>query len=511
MLVKTSSEGNWKKAGDPMAEVKVQKTSTGAILAVLASIAMIVMFTEIMLVPALPQVASDFPNDTHWIPWVLSMYLLVGAVATPLVGRLGDVYGKKKILIAVMGIYIIGLLGSGFSLEISNALVGTHNIFVLLFFRGVQGVGMGMFVLGFGIVRDTFPRERIPVAIGIISAMFSVGVSIGLLGGGYITSVAHWTDAFHVVTPFFLALAIASYFLIKDPVVTRHGGLDLPGSIALGVSIFTFLLALTQGQEWGWTSVGIIGLLIVSIVALIAFVFIELKAKDPVVRPSLFKNRGMLCGSAAAFFVGLCMFLVFQTLPFFLETPTQAGGHFGLTDTFTVGLYMFPSAVAQLIFGPMGGVLSRKKGPVVVLIAGMAVLSLGFFTLISLNSTVLELTISLLIVGAGMALTMVSMINVVVQSCEQSEFGVASGMNTLFRIVGGAIGPVLAAVILADYTMTFPIGPGQTITLFTEQGYIQTWWVGLGFALIGLVAAVVLRPRAKDICDIRPEEVPPGE
>ncbi len=431
-------------------------------------------------------------------------------MATPLVGRLGDIYGKKRILVTVMVVYLIALVGCGFSLTISQAIFGYNNIFVLLFFRALQGIGMGMFTLAFGIVRDTFPRDKIPVAIGLISAMFSVGVSIGLLGGGYITSVANWTDAFHVVTPFFLALAIASYFLIKDPAITREGGLDFPGSITLGVGIFTFLLALTQGQGWGWESAIIIGLFLVSAISIVAFVVIELRSKDPIVRPSLFKNRGMLGGNVVAVFVGLAMFLVFQTLPFFLETPIAAGGTFGLTDTFTVGLYMFPTAIAQLIFGPLGGTMSKRFGPSRVLVLGMAVLSAGFLAIIALHSTFWDIAISLLIIGAGLALCMVSMINLVVQSCRQSEFGVASGMNTLFRIVGGSIGPVLATVILAANTILFPVGPGVSIKLYSEDGYILTWWVGFAFALIGLICALALRPRSQDmVCDIPAADLPP--
>ena len=177
---------------------EVKKSANNAILFVLASMALIVMFVEIMIVPALPMMARDFPDQISWLPWVLSIYMLVGAVATPLAGKLGDIYGKKKVLIAIMSIYLVALIGSGFSVDISKALLGEPNVFVLLFFRGLQGVGMGMFTLAFGIVRDTFPQDKIPVAIGMISAMFSVGVAIGLVVGGYITSVAKWSDAFHV-------------------------------------------------------------------------------------------------------------------------------------------------------------------------------------------------------------------------------------------------------------------------------------------------------------------------
>ncbi len=480
------SDGNWK------------------ILAILASVSMMVMFIEIMLVPALPYVGADFSNF-QWISWVLSIYLLVGAVTTPLAGRLGDMYGKKKIMIYVMGLYIVGLLGSGFSLDISRALFGEPSIFVLIFFRGVQGIGMGMFPLAFGIIRDTFPKDKIPTAIGTVSAMFSVGVSLGLLGGGYITSVGHWYDAFHVVVPFFVALAILTIFLIKDPVIVKTGSLDITGATTLGIGVFSLLLGLTQGQEWGWASPMTLGLFVIALAMFAVFTKLELRTKDPIVRLSMFRNRGVLDASVTAVFIGFCMFLLFQTLPFFLETPKEVGGFFGISDTFVVGLYMFPSAIAQLIFGPLGGVYSRKIGADRVLIAGLAIMTLGFASLILMHTDWVGIIVSVFIAGAGMALCMVSMINLVVVTSKQSEFGVASGMNTLFRVVGGAVGPVLAVVILSNYTLAIPGGR----VLYTENGYVATWIVGVVFSLIGLVCSVVLRPKKADMeFDTAPEDLP---
>lgn len=484
-----------------MAKTGERNRKSGMILAVLAGMAMMVMFIEIMLVPALPTLAQDFPDDVAWIPWVLSIYMLVGAVATPLVGRLGDIHGKKRVLSYVMVVYFLALVGCGFSLEISDALLGHHSIFVLLFFRAVQGIGMGMFTLAFGIVRDTFPLEKVPVAIGLISAMFSVGVGIGLLGGGYITSVASWTDAFLIVAPLFGLLTIAAYFLIHDPLLTRRGSLDVPGAMTLGIGVLAFLLALTQGEEWGWTSSAVVALFATAAISTALFIAVERRSEDPVIRPSLLANRGMLGGNVVALFVGLCMFMVYQTVPFFLQTPVAAGGLFGLSNTFTVGLYLLPSALAQFFVGPLGGRFSRSLGSSNVLAIGMATLTAGFVCLVFLHADFWQLTVSMLVFGAGVALCMVSMINVVVDSCSREEFGAASGMNTLFRIIGGSIGPVLAAVVLAGYAFDFQVAPGISIQLWEVEGYVHTWWLGFAFAVIGLVAALVLRPRTRAKAD----------
>jgi len=479
---------------------ETNRSHNSIILVVLTLLALTTMFVEIMLVPALPTMVQDFPADANWISWVLSIYMLVGAVATPLVGRLGDMYGKKRVLIAIMGIYFVALAGAGFSIDISEFLFGTASISVLLFFRALQGVGMGMFTLAFGIVRDTFPKDKIPLALGIISSMFSIGVSIGLIGGGWITSVGKWTDAFHLVTVPFLALTIASAYLIEEPGRGRQGSLDIPGAALLGAGVFLFLLALTQGEEWGWSG-AFIALIVISAVLITAFIFVERRVEDPIVRPSLFRNRGILGGNVAALFVGITMFMVFQTLPFFFMTPKAVGGLFGLQNTLAVGIFMLPNAISQFIFSGIGGAATRRTSAFRVLIAGLATTALGFIALLGLHSTNLEIAISQIIVGAGIALCMVSLINVVVESCPKSDFGVASGMNTLFRIVGGSIGPVLAAAILAGNTVA--LGPA---VFYTETGFVHVWTVGLVFAIIGLVASVALRPRPEDLCGLIDDE-----
>ncbi len=178
----------------------------GVILIILAFIAMMVMFIEIMLVPALPTIAMEFPDESQWVSWVLSAYLLTGAVATPLLGRLGDIYGKKKVMMLSMIGYTIGLMGCAFS----------TSMVMLIAFRAVQGIGMGMFPLAFGIIRDNFPKRLIPVAIGVVSAMFSVGVSIGLLAGGLIVEYFDWRTAFDIVWPLMSLLTVVVYFVDQD-------------------------------------------------------------------------------------------------------------------------------------------------------------------------------------------------------------------------------------------------------------------------------------------------------
>jgi EmrB/QacA subfamily drug resistance transporter len=472
----------------------------GVILIILAFIAMMVMFIEIMLVPALPTIAMEFPDESQWVSWVLSAYLLTGAVATPLLGRLGDIYGKKKVMMLSMVGYTIGLVGCAFS----------TSMVMLIAFRSVQGIGMGMFPLAFGIIRDNFPKRLIPAAIGVVSAMFSVGVSIGLLAGGLIVEYFDWRTAFDIVWPLMALLTVVVYFVIKTTDTTIKCKIDVAGAALLGLGIFCLLLGLTQGDEWGWTSIGVIGLFALSASLLIGFVLWERRTTDPIVSLRLMANRGIAGANICGFFVGISMFLIFQTLPFFLMSPEEVGG-LGVESAFDVGVYLFPSAIAQLIFAPLAGKWSKKLGADRVLATGLLFIAFGYLLVILFHSNVNEIMIAMFVMGIGLGVSMVSLINVVAMASPQRDFGIASGMNTLFRIVGGSIGPVLASVILAGYLIAYnPPGapPSVIIELTSDQGYVWAWIAGMAFSLVGFVIALVMRPgHGLDYeNDVRPED-----
>jgi EmrB/QacA subfamily drug resistance transporter len=466
---------------------KLSFTGNGIILVELAFIAMMVMFIEIMLVPALPKIAMEYPADARWVSWVLSAYMLVGAVATPLLGRLGDMYGKKRILLAAMGVYIAGLAGCSLSWSIPS----------LIAFRAVQGVGMGMFPLAFGIVRDTFPKRLIPVAIGIISAMFSIGVSVGLLGGGYIVSVFSWRDAFYIVAPLFVVMLFVLQKTIRGDNPNHKARLDVAGAAMLGGGVLFLLLALTQGEDWGWASPGIIGMFALSVALCICFVVWERRVPEPIVNLKLMANKGIFGANVTALFMGLSMFLLFQTLPFFLMSPRAVGG-LALSDALDVGIYMFPSAIGQLIFAPIAGLLTKKIGSDRTLAIGMAVLLVGYASLITFHGDATAIMFGVFISGVGLGFGMVSLVNIIALSAPKEEFGIATGMNTLFRVVGGSIGPVLGAVVMARYVTTWlppgaPAGmPG--IELTTETGYMWAWVIGAAFAAVSLCLALAFRP-----------------
>ena len=466
--------------GEPIDKLTLK--GNGIILLNMAMMAMMVMFVEIMLVPALPLIAQEFPQDASWIAWVLAAYMLVGAVATPLIGRLGDMYGRKRILLVSMSFYMLGLVGCAFAWSIPS----------LIAFRAVQGLGMGMFSLAFGIVRDTFPTKVIPMALGLISAMFSVGVSIGLLGGGLIIQTFSWRESYLIITPLFVIMVLIAWRTLRDDRKHCSAGLDLAGSALLGVAVLLLLVSLTQGEKWGFTDLRTVGMVVASMVLFASFAIWERRTSNPIIQMSLLLNRGILGANLVALFYGVAMFLLTQTIPFFLRSPQNLGG-FALTDTFVIGLYMVPMALTQLVFAPAAGSWSKKYGADKVLIAGMAVFAIGIGLLIAWHSEDWMIWVAMGAQGIGMALAMVSFINVVGMAAPKKDFGVASGMNSLFRIVGGSIGPVLASAVMAGYAVMVTL-PFYTVEYTSEEGYVVSWAVGAAFAVVGLIIAILVRP-----------------
>lgn len=452
------------------------------VLVLLTFTAMMTMFVEMMLVPALPVIARQFPGYDQWIPWLFSVYLLVGAVFNPIMGKLGDMHGRKKILIITMCIYALGLIGCCFSTTFEQ----------LLLFRAVQGIGLAMFPLAYGIIRDTFPREKVPVAIGLVSAMFSVGVSIGLLCGGWIVSVFNWQYCYYIVTPLFLVMIPFYIYYVQDGgVMGVKRDLDVAGALLLSTAIITLLLALTLWESYSAGSWTIAVLSVLAVLSLLAFIKIERGVSDPLIKLTLLSGKGK-GAHLTSFVFGIAMFMLFQILPYFLSTPESLGG-FGVTDTFQIGLIMLPVAVMGMIVGPMAGRWCRCHGSSRILATGMGVFSLGILFMILAHGTILDIIIGISLAGIGNALVMVSVINVVVETTPPEDFGIASGMNTLFRVIGGSIGPVLGTSILAGFAVEVLVAPGITMTAYSIDGYVWTWVVAFIVMVIGTVAAFKLR------------------
>ncbi len=469
-----------------------------AVLSILAGMAVMVTYVETMVLPAFRQFYVFFDGAPYTtIAWILSAYLLVGTVATPIFGKLGDKYGKKQVLLVVMSVYAVAVSIAGFTpnLGADLGLSRPNQLYLLIGVRAVQGIGMAMFPLAFAMIPETFPGPQVGPAQGLVSAMFATGAAIGLSVGAWVAQTDGWQFTYHTVIPFAVVLvALAAWRLRESP--SRHRvPIDFPGIASLAAALAFFLVGITEGTSWGWTNVralsvgglvpwGVPEFFGAAAVALAAFVLWEPRSPNPVVSFTALRQRNILVSNIAGLVVGTTMFLTFVALTVLAEDAVAPG--FNLSEIH-FGLLALPSALGMLGAGPVFGVLSTRWGPKPVMLIGFAVSTLGGLGLTAFHGTPLELELFAIPVLVGVVAVMISMTNVIILSAAPRELGIQTGMNQTFRNLGSAIGPVVATSLVASFTTTIVVAPPPHLQYASVPAAAGFAWV---FALIVIVSAV---------------------
>jgi MFS family permease len=476
-----------------------------AVLLILASVALMVTYVETMVVPALVrfQIFFDHPPIST-VAWILSAYLLVGVATTPIFGKLGDIYGKKRILVLVLAVYAIAVTFAGFTPQIGAAfgVSRLNQIYILIAVRGVQGIGMAMFPLAFALIGEEFPPREVAGAQGVISAMFAAGAAIGLFGGAYLTQTQGWQFTYHTVIPFaFLILGLTIYRLRESNVRLRRP-LDIPGSIFLGGALATFLVALSEGPTWGWGNwsgwtvasvpLGTPVWFLFALVLAIGFLLWEPRSPSPIVDFNRLKQRNIAISNLVAVIAGACMFLLFVANTILLQLPAV-----GLDQTvLTTGLVSLPTAISMMIFGPIIGRAVSRYGPKPAMIAGSVSMAGGGFFLSYFNRTILEFVVGGIPLMVGVIATFIAMTNVIVLSSRREETGIQTGMNATFRTLGQSLGPVVATTLLSAFTGTFVVAvvhpaPGLAVPITAQLPRLVAFqYVYLTAAILGILSAI---------------------
>ena len=458
-------------------------------LAILSLIATMSMYAETMLVPAIPDLIKDFSISYSTSSWILTTYLIAGAIMTPISGKLSDIYGKKKVLLMIMVIYAAGVSAGGF----------TTNIYSMLLVRLVQGIGMSMFPIAFGIIRDQFPRSKIAIGQGIITSMFAAGAVIGLVAGGHLIQNYGWPSTFFSIIPIVLALLVIIKKFIhvdetQNPNINLEGKknekfqnkIDIPGAIALAISVTSFLLTLTFMENNTSNSYLIIELLGIAVISLIFFVIIERKVKSPLVDFKVLLHKSIFPANIMVMIVGLSMFMVFQTIPVLVRSPIPLG--FG-EDPLATANVQLPFALVLLIFGPTSGFIISKLGSIKPIIAGSIIGAAGFCSLFLFHSTESLVAVNLAILSAGLSLTNVGAMNIVMLATPKQSAGVSLGMSTLIRIIGASIGPTIAGMYMQTHQVTIS---GSTVHFPSTDSYNLIFLTATIISVISIMLAIIL-------------------
>jgi MFS family permease len=479
-------------------------------LAILSCLGLITMYGETMVLPAIPDFIQDFNISYSTSSWILSSYLIAGAVMTPIAGRLSDIYGKKKMLLIVMAVYSTGILAGGFA----------NSIEFMLAARAAQGVGMSMFPIAFGIIREILPEKKLAIGQTIFSSTFSGGAVVGLMVGATIIQNFGWQATFFSIFPIavILGLVIRKIIHVRDPSTmeakVKEGGgqeqeevrnekkdysssstttntqtIDVKGTLALAVTIISFLAGISflESSSTANTGFQVVALFSVAAVSLAVFIVIEKKVSSPLLDLKLMTHRMILPATIILMLVFLCMFMVYQTIPIMVRSPQPLG--FGGDAVVTANVQL-PFMIVLLVGTIMSGFILNKVGNTRLTLLGTIISAIGFFSLLLFHSTEFMVSVSLTIISAGLSLSITGGFNVVLLSAPIQMTGIALGMALLLNLVGMSIGPSIAAMFQQMYQGTvegvigeqFPTQEAYNL-IFLTAALISLASVALGLAL----------------------------
>ena len=446
------------------------------ILGILGSVGLVTTYGETMIIPAIPDLIHEFDISYSLSSWILTSYLIAGAVMTPIAGKLSDIYGRKKVLLILMVIYTIGLSFGGLS----------SNFTILILARIIQGIGISMFSIAFSMILDEFPKRRLATAQGIIAAVFSGGAVIGLAVGGTIIEAFDWRATFLSVVPLSIIIILIISKLIHDEksilveastlpntdgISKSYSAIDLKGALALTSTITSFLLAITFLESIKQSLYLITFLSIISLASLFCFILIERKSLSPLIDLKLLKDRIILPANILLMCLGCTLFMTYQTIAIMIKSPTPFG--FG-GNSINIIQVQLPFMLILFLVAIISGFLISKLGNVKPTIIGSVISSIGFFSLFLFHLSELSITINLIIIAIGISFTEVGAFNISTLFVPKQFSGISIGITTLLFLVGMSIGPAISGMFMEQYRIivdavvgSYPSGEAYNLIFLT--------------------------------------------
>ncbi|MES1246614.1 MAG: MFS transporter [Actinomycetota bacterium] len=431
-----------------------------------------------LVVPALLTIQDDLQTSASGAAWILTAYLLSASVLTPVAGRLGDMFGKKAALVIVMTVLGLGTVLAGLATSIDLMIVG----------RVIQGAGGAVFPLAFGIIRDEFPRERIPHGIALISAILGIGGGAGIVLAGPIVDhfSYHWLFWFPLIG--IVAATVGIVVSVPESPVRTPGRIDPLGGVLLAGWLVALLVGVSEGPNWGWGGGRTIGLFAASVVLIVLWVWAEARSEAPLVDMRMMRIGPVWMTNLAALLIGYGMYASFILVPEFVEQPKAHG--FGFSASVTGGgIFMLPWTLAMLGAGPVAGRLSSRGGSRLPLQLGAIISCIATVMLTVAHDKPWTIYVAMLIMGVGIGFAFASMANLIVESVPSQQTGIATGMNTIVRSIGGAIGAQISASIIA--------GTLAADGSFTEHGFALAFGVSAGVFALGAGVALQIPRRGR--------------
>lgn len=431
------------------------------------------MFTLVVPLQAeLPMLLNASREDTTW---VVTITLLVAAVATPISGRLGDMYGKRRVVLALLVLLVLGSVMAALSTSIVGLIVG----------RGMQGLTTGVIPLGIAIMRDLLPSDRLGTAVALMSATMGVGGALGMPLAAFVAHVSDWHALFWMSAGLAAVCFVAILVCVPESSLRSPGRLDLLGVLGLAVGLTGLLLYVSRGAEWGWASPLSLASVGIGAATLLVWGAYQLRRRDPLVDLRVAARPSVLFANLAGFGMGFSLFASNVTFPQLLELPRETGVGLGLT-MFEAALCIMPAGVIMMFLSPLSGLLERVFGPRLLLIVGTASIVASYVFVLLLSSEVWHIVVANAMIGVGIAFSFAAMPMIIMRAVPADETGVSNGLNALFRSIGTSSASAVMGGVLAS--MSTAAGP-------TAQAFAVCFWIALAAAICATALALLV-PKA---------------
>ncbi|MFD7919258.1 MFS transporter [Streptomyces sp. NPDC059740] len=448
------------------------------VVPVLAFAGITVAVMQTLLVPVIKDLPALLTTSPANATWVMTATLLAGAVATPIMGRLGDLHGKRRMLLVSLAVMVAGSLLCGLTDDLLTMIVG----------RALQGFAMGAIPLGIGLMRDVLPVERLGSAMALMSSSIGVGGGLALPVAALVAQHADWHALFFCAAGLgVLAVALALALVPESP-VRAAGRFDVVGALGLSAGLVCLLLPVTKGSDWGWGSPRTLGMLGAAVALLVLWGLLELRLRDPLVDLRTTARREVLLTNLTSVMVGVAFYAISLVLPQLLQLPRSFGG---LGRSMVVaGLCVAPLGLTMMLTAPLYARISARRGPKTSLIAGMLVIAVGYGAGTGLMSATWQTVLVSVVVGAGIGLAYSSLPALIIGAVDPSETGAANGLNTLMRSLGTSVSSAVIGMVLAR---TATHAGGAVVP--TLHGFRTSFLIATGAVAVGLLLALFLPSR----------------
>jgi MFS family permease len=450
----------------------------------------VVALQQTMVIPLLPDFPKILGVSADDASWLVTVTLLTSAVATPIVSRLADMFGKRRMMLISMTMIVVGSL---------VAAIG-GNFVALLIGRGLQGFAISMIPVGISIMRDELPKEKVASATALMSATLGIGSALGLPLSGLIFEHLGWPAIFWLSAIVGVLLIIAVAAVVPESSVRTRGKFDFLGAVMLSTALTAILLAISKGARWGWTSELTLLMFVIGIVTLALWFPYELRVTQPMVDLRTSAKRPVLLTNVASILVGFSMYANNLSTTQQLQMPKISGYGFEL-GVMAAGLCMIPAGLAMVFFAPVSANITKRFGAKITLIVGGTVLALAYIARVFLTGSIALIIISAAVVSIGTAIAYSAMPMLIMRSVPITETASANGLNSLLRSVGTSTSSAVVAAMLTS--MVIPSGPGEGLP--SIDAFKNIFWLA-ALAAVAAAAAAAFIPRrgAKPETALRP-------